>query len=112
MPNTLTSTTKSNWKEQLIDNCKQTIYVKEKRNKFITASIEAILICTCLGGSILYITIPTLKHVESYEKIQGFDPVIALSALVGSFVPMFIVLMPGMYYIPKYNAKLWGYLLQ
>lgn len=85
-----TSPSKSNWKEQITNDFRNVIYVKEERNKFITASMEAIIFVAVLIAWFTYGFLPIMQHVETYEKKANWDPVLALSGIGGSLLPLVI----------------------
>ena len=108
----MTDEPKLNWKDQITNDFRNVIYVKEERNKFVTRSMEAIIFVTVLMAWFTYGFLPIMQHVDAYEKQANWDHILALSAIGGSLLPFMLILTFGNFYIMKYNAKLWGYLLQ
>jgi len=107
-----TSPSDGNWKQKLIKKCKDLIHVKEARDKLITAISESLIFVSLLAGYLVYGFIPAMQHVSDYEKIKNFDSMLALLGIGGAVLPFVIILTFGSFYVGKYNAKMWGYLLR
>jgi len=91
---------------------KEIVTVKEQRNNLITVLSESLIFVGVLAAWLVHGFIPLMLHVSAYEKVKDFDHILAIAGISGACLPFVIILTVGAFYIGKYNAKLWGYLLK